>query len=181
MTTPEKCKCPKCPQCGNELERVTQSSWSMLNAEQFDVVRAGDYYCEVCPDNGRGNGRKCYWWERVDMGTPEPSQQSTIDALKLENKRLKAVIAEDTQVRLDMGNEIERLQGVLGELPDDPRTQFRRELATPSECGTTTFLCLRICSRRNRPERAGGEGMQQLRGAKTYYRQSLQGAERTPW
>jgi len=51
-----------CPQCGSPLEQVCQSVNSMLNAEQFESVKAGDYYCPTCPDNDRGKDKKCYWW-----------------------------------------------------------------------------------------------------------------------
>jgi hypothetical protein len=54
---------PVCPKCGRELERVRQSPTSPLNAEQFDAVKAGDWYCSVCPGNGRGHASFCYFWD----------------------------------------------------------------------------------------------------------------------
>ena len=54
---------PNCPQCGEPLQRVRQSENSMLNSEQFDAIRAGDYFCEGCPPNGRSRTAYCYWWE----------------------------------------------------------------------------------------------------------------------
>jgi len=54
----------KCPQCGSPLQPVLQSPNSPLNRDQFDAVKAGDYYCETCPDNDRGKKLLCYWWER---------------------------------------------------------------------------------------------------------------------
>jgi len=53
-----------CPQCVGPLVEVVQSSNSMLNAEQFESQKAGDYYCPTCPDNDRGKDNKCYWWLR---------------------------------------------------------------------------------------------------------------------
>lgn len=53
----------KCPQCGGPLRKVRQSPTSPLNRDQFDARKAGDYYCETCPDNDRGNSKLCYWWE----------------------------------------------------------------------------------------------------------------------
>ena len=52
----------QCPQCGGPLKKVPGSNW--LNADQYAAVKAGDYFCETCPDNGRGNSGLCYWWER---------------------------------------------------------------------------------------------------------------------
>jgi hypothetical protein len=55
---------PNCPQCGKELMPVVQSENSMLNSEQFDAIRAGDYYCKYCKGNERGKFENlCYWWE----------------------------------------------------------------------------------------------------------------------
>lgn len=52
-----------------------------MNNEQFDSVKAGDWYCQVCPDNGRGESGLCYWWDkdleeangRILKGCPECS------------------------------------------------------------------------------------------------------------
>lgn len=52
-----------CPQCRNPLERVRQSDYSALNRDQFDSVKAGDYYCSTCRDNSRGQSALCYWWD----------------------------------------------------------------------------------------------------------------------
>lgn len=49
-----------CPRCGKPLEKVTQSPNSMLNAEQFDAARLGDYFCDACPETGE---RYRYFWE----------------------------------------------------------------------------------------------------------------------
>lgn len=52
-----------CPQCGRELERVRQSENSPLNRDQFDAVKAGDWYCLACPSNDRGNLPYSYFWD----------------------------------------------------------------------------------------------------------------------
>jgi hypothetical protein len=51
-----------CPSCKNPLQPVKQSPNSLLNAEQFDAIKVGDYYCETCPSNGRGKTNYCYYW-----------------------------------------------------------------------------------------------------------------------
>lgn len=53
-----------CPQCSGPLKRVRQSPGSALNKDQFNAVKAGDWYCEACPDNDRGRAGLCYWRER---------------------------------------------------------------------------------------------------------------------
>lgn len=60
-----------CPDCGKPLERVTRSRDSYLNDDQFDAVRAGDWFCEMCPSNERGNARYRYFWDRELRPTGE--------------------------------------------------------------------------------------------------------------
>jgi hypothetical protein len=56
-----------CPTCCRRLHRVTNTG-SWMTSEQFDAVKAGDWYCDACPDNGRGKSGKCYWWDtEVEM------------------------------------------------------------------------------------------------------------------
>lgn len=50
-----------CPQCNAELKRVPRSNW--LNDEQYEAVKAGDWFCETCPDNWRGQSGLCYFWD----------------------------------------------------------------------------------------------------------------------
>lgn len=50
----------RCPSCGGLLKPVPPSNW--MNAEQWDAVKAGDYFCERCPSNDRGRGRFAYFW-----------------------------------------------------------------------------------------------------------------------
>lgn len=67
---------PRCPQCGDALEKVTQSPHGMLNSEQFDAVKAGDFLCRSCPDNGRAANKKhAYFWES-ELTTP-PAEEET--------------------------------------------------------------------------------------------------------
>lgn len=53
----------KCPECKNELFPVLQDRSSPLNYEQFESVRAGDYYCENCTGS-RGNSGYRYFWKK---------------------------------------------------------------------------------------------------------------------
>ena len=49
-----------CPTCGGQLERVPRST--NMNSDQWDAVKAGDWFCETCPDNDRGQTGLCYWF-----------------------------------------------------------------------------------------------------------------------
>jgi hypothetical protein len=64
----------KCPNCNGSARPVTQSN-SYLNSDQFDAIRAGDYYCETCPEEA-GTAKKsqsgyAYFWERDIAGAIE--------------------------------------------------------------------------------------------------------------
>lgn len=59
-----------CPQCGRQIHLVKRSPDSPLNQDQFDAVKAGDYYCDHCPSNDRGHKPYCYWWESELIITP---------------------------------------------------------------------------------------------------------------
>jgi len=52
----------RCPTCQTPLKAVKQTGGMAMNQYQFDAVKAGDWYCETCPDNGRGQSGLCYWW-----------------------------------------------------------------------------------------------------------------------
>lgn len=54
---------PNCPLCEKPLEKVRRSTSSPLNEDQFDAVKAGDWFCD-CSDNGRGNAPFAYFWNR---------------------------------------------------------------------------------------------------------------------
>jgi hypothetical protein len=54
---------PVCPQCGRELERVVQKEPKLVNDAHFETMKSGDWYCTVCPSNGRSvRDVWCYWW-----------------------------------------------------------------------------------------------------------------------
>jgi len=60
-------KAPLCPGCGFGMERVEQSSPRMLNADQFDAVKSGDWFCATvtCRDEegSRGKSDRLYRWD----------------------------------------------------------------------------------------------------------------------
>lgn len=52
---------PHCPNCQKELFEVRQSPHSMLNAEQFDSQKAGDFYCASCKSDKCQTGYLYFW------------------------------------------------------------------------------------------------------------------------
>jgi len=54
----------RCPECKTPLQTVRQTGERMYNDDQFDALKAGDYYCETCPGDGRGKSGLKYWWKR---------------------------------------------------------------------------------------------------------------------
>lgn len=83
---PTAATCPVCPTCGGVLLRVKRPSDSPYNSDQFDSQRAGDYYCEKCPDNGRGNSGLHYWWHSEVAPPPSNPPRATIPAGYCEDK-----------------------------------------------------------------------------------------------
>jgi hypothetical protein len=74
----------RCPTCARALHKVMRPSGSMLNDDQFDAVRAGDWYCDTCPSNERGNTGYRYFWTRelaqppaVSASPASPSDEET--------------------------------------------------------------------------------------------------------
>lgn len=68
---------PTCPRCGGQLVEVANRS-AYLNDDQAAAQRAGDFYCEKCPPNGRSEAnRYCYWWKReIAAFAPAPSREA---------------------------------------------------------------------------------------------------------
>lgn len=54
-------KTPGCPNCGRTLYKVTRPKSSVLNDDQFDAIRAGDWYCTNCTGFQSNTGYR-YWW-----------------------------------------------------------------------------------------------------------------------
>jgi len=51
-----------CPKCGKELNLVRYNPDCLLNAEQWSSIKAGDYFCNICPGD-RGKSEKRYYWK----------------------------------------------------------------------------------------------------------------------
>lgn len=73
---------PKCPECERELQRVRRPSGSMLNEDQFDAVRAGDWFCTY-HTNGRGNTAYAYYWDSEVSPTAPPEPRSVEENVAL--------------------------------------------------------------------------------------------------
>jgi hypothetical protein len=91
-----KYKTALCPQCSTALEKVKNPAGSYMNNEQFDAVKAGDWFCKLCRSNGRNKINKvCYWWDKeVDYAINE----GVYVLVKVSGGiRVAQVTAEDTQ------------------------------------------------------------------------------------
>lgn len=71
---------PPCPNCGKPLEHVRYPSGCYLNREQWESVRAGDFMCQHCPDNGRAANKKFayFWASEVNQSQPTLAQASAM-------------------------------------------------------------------------------------------------------
>lgn len=73
-----------CPDCGKQLQPVCQSNGSYLNSDQFDAVKAGDWYCEYCPGDRGKTGYRYFWnYEIVEMLEPKKEEIKVPDGYRL--------------------------------------------------------------------------------------------------
>lgn len=84
-----------CPQCGAALTKVRNPAGSSLNDDQFDAVKAGDWYCASCPSNDRGNSSHCYW---NDSEVKFAIKEGTFAVIPVGDEvRVCQITAEDTE------------------------------------------------------------------------------------
>ena len=84
---------PPCPLCQQPLKRVTQGPYSPLNSDQFDAVKAGDWFCE-CSSNGRSATLFAYFWD-WEVSLPTPSAPPSLRDKALEYLRLANKLSPD--------------------------------------------------------------------------------------
>lgn len=97
---------PQCPKCKVPMRRVRNPSGSMLNDDQFDAIRAGDWYCG-CHNNGRGNTSNAYYWNSEVASAevaPKPStaasHRKNVLELLVEEIELKKSTAAKEEIAL---------------------------------------------------------------------------------
>lgn len=56
---------PNCPLCGGQLEKVRYPSDSYMNEDQFNSVKAGDWYCSKCKSDKASSGYAYFWDSEV--------------------------------------------------------------------------------------------------------------------
>jgi hypothetical protein len=71
-----------CPDCKRPLEKVEQAYGSMLNEDQFDSVKAGDYFCRHCTGI-RGRTGYRYFWLKETLSANAPAQAGRAGDLRL--------------------------------------------------------------------------------------------------
>jgi hypothetical protein len=60
---------PTCPECGKALRPVHYTG-GYLNRDQWEAVRAGDWFCESCKGTRSGSGYRYFW--NGELVTVEP-------------------------------------------------------------------------------------------------------------
>ena len=80
---------PNCPKCGDELVRVEYPRGSYLSRDQFESVKAGDWFCTQCSDDKAMSGY-AYFWDKDLPVTTAP----TVPLSELEQTKLKLASAE---------------------------------------------------------------------------------------
>ena len=103
----------QCPKCNGPLKEVTYQSNSMLNRDQFDAVRAGDFYCTSCKGSESSSGYKYFWLRellQLPAREPEPITE-IIDCA--EYKRLKADSAELATLKAEQAADTELFSDLL--------------------------------------------------------------------
>lgn len=68
-----------CPTCGTKLQRVRNDT-AYLNDDQFDSVRAGDWFCTTCKDPSKRSAYRYFWTLKevaVASRAPEPTPPPT--------------------------------------------------------------------------------------------------------
>lgn len=71
----------KCFDCGRDLESTGEGpGW--MNSDQWDAIKAGDYFANTCPSATHPNGN-CYFWDTRGLKTlkrvePKPPAASPV-------------------------------------------------------------------------------------------------------
>ncbi|GMW02629.1 MAG: hypothetical protein AMXMBFR84_37650 [Candidatus Hydrogenedentota bacterium] len=58
---------PLCPQCDQPVKRVSRSPNSYMTEEQFDAVKAGDWFCDNCSGDRGQTGYAYFWQSEIDF------------------------------------------------------------------------------------------------------------------
>jgi len=53
-----------CPCCRTVLAPVLYNPEYLLNRDQWESQKPGDFFCRICPGNGRGYADYAYYWRR---------------------------------------------------------------------------------------------------------------------
>lgn len=92
----------RCPGCGGKVEAVPPSKW--MNSDQWDAVKAGDYFCEACPDDGKGATGFAYWTtaevEAASVCTgKQPVSDPTTNPTEVSSKSVGEPVSESDRER----------------------------------------------------------------------------------
>jgi hypothetical protein len=118
------CSCAKlvaadrCPQCDGRLLRVIYLSGSMLNREQFDESKAGDYYCTKCKGDEARTGFKYFWERDFPVVTIECNRCAALAANRLQNTKAHDALPCSAPRELGINGWLYKLVG------PDPKTRI---------------------------------------------------------
>ena len=103
----------QCPKCNGPLKEVTYQSNSMLNRDQFDAVRAGDFYCTSCKGSKSSSGYKYFWLRELPQLPAREPRPITEIIDRDQYSRLKADSAELAAMKAERAADTERLRLAL--------------------------------------------------------------------
>ena len=82
-----------CPKCGGTLHRVVYSG-GVFNRDQWESMRAGDWYCETCPDRAEGVRYRYFW--NSEIAAPPASAPTPALSVTASREAVEAAIASAT-------------------------------------------------------------------------------------
>lgn len=85
----------RCPQCDGPLEQVRYPSGSMLNRDQFDSVRAGDFFCKACKGTNAKSGYEYWWKSDLQRQAPPTNDPTPADALAEHDAKVRREVAAE--------------------------------------------------------------------------------------
>lgn len=98
-----------CPLCGGVLREVFYNPCSLLNRDQWQALRAGDFCCDTCPGDESWNGKKYFWRrelapsERETAMAPQVQVSGRLEGsfADLEARLLRLIVEEQEQLAPD--------------------------------------------------------------------------------
>ncbi len=97
----------RCPDCSNKLFKVVQSPKSPLSPDQFDAVKAGDWYCTNCKGTRSYNGYKYFWERDLAELKPSPRDIALYRAIAAPIGRVRTKILDHPDIPYELREELD--------------------------------------------------------------------------